>query len=74
VLYCSANLRELEINYPLKYTEMELLSEFLETNDSVEILKLTKVKPANFNFMAALARNEQSKIRELSLEIFKIND
>jgi|LauGreDrversion4_2_1035121.scaffolds.fasta_scaffold1027378_1 hypothetical protein len=53
---------------------MELLNEFIETNDSVEILKLTKVKPANFNFMAALAINEESKIRELNLEIFKIND
>lgn len=53
---------------------MELLNEFIETNDSVEILKLTKVKPANFNFMAALAINEETKLRELSLEIFKIND
>jgi hypothetical protein len=53
---------------------MELLSEFLETNDSVEILKLTKVKPANFNFMTALGKNEETKLREFTIEIFKIND
>lgn len=74
VFYCSSNLRYLEINYPLKYTEMMILSEFLETNYSLEVLKLTKVKPVNLNFMAALGRNEESKIRELSIEIFKIND
>lgn len=51
-----------------------LLNEFLETNDSLEVLKLTKVKPINLHFMAALGMNKESKIRELSLEIFKIND
>ena len=65
------NLRDLEINYPLKYESMDLLETFLSENQNIVNLKITKFKPFNFNFLRSLCGN--SKLKTLQLEIFKLN-
>ena len=69
----SKTIRHLDINYPLKYENTELLDHFFANNTSVETLRLTKIKPSHFNFLAGLATNKGSKLRVLSFEIFKMN-
>jgi hypothetical protein len=68
----SPNLSELDLHYPIKYTEMSDLYNYLKGNETLKTLRLQKIKPFNFHFLTALAEN--TTLKSLTLEIFKINN
>lgn len=66
------NLRELDIDYPVKYEDMAELGEYLRGNTSLVTLRLQKIKPMHLHFLSALSEN--TTLKTLTLEIFKITN
>jgi hypothetical protein len=71
MLSYSKTIKDLEINFPLKYESMDLLDSLFARNKVLERIKITKLKPFHFNFLSHLAGN--TSLKELHFEIFKLN-